>query len=132
LLESKNRVSRNLIKKGKQATSARAYILIDAAEGKGDEIQVALWGKPGITLLECVEGPPDIIMVGEADDRQNLARMVIQALNSVERLTDSVTCLPVSDGMATWSQRSNTNMTSKGRRVQSMGSTAGRQTERSQ
>lgn len=112
--------------------SARAYILIDAAEGKGDEIQGALWGKPGITLLERVEGPPDIIMVGEADDRQNLARMVIQALNSVERLTDSVTCLPVSDGMATWSQRSNTNMTSKGRRVQSMGSTAGRQTERSQ
>lgn len=81
--------------------STRAYILIDAAGGKADEIQGTLWGKPGIALLERVEGPPDIVMVCEADDRQNLARLVIQALNGVELLTDSVTCLPVSNGTAT-------------------------------
>lgn len=77
--------------------NARAYVLIDAAKGKTEQVLRALWGRPGIALIDCLEGPPDVIMVAEATERLELAEFIIQALTSVEHLIDGIQCLPVSD-----------------------------------
>ena len=75
--------------------SARAYILIDAVEGKAHEVLMSLRGKPGVTLVDCVEGPPDIVMMVEAEDNQKLADLTIKALTSIENLTNGAQVLPV-------------------------------------
>jgi hypothetical protein len=74
----------------------KAYILIDVADGRANEILAMLQGQPSITKIECVEGPPDIVMVVEADEIQKLAELTIKALTKVEHLTGSIRCLPVS------------------------------------
>jgi len=78
--------------------STRAYILIDAVEGKAREVLKILHGKLGIALVDCVEGPPDIVVIAEAEDIQTLASLTIQALASIENLTSNIQCLPVRDG----------------------------------
>ena len=77
--------------------SARAYILIDVAERKAHEVRMILQGKPSITLVDCVEGPPDIVVMVEAEEPQKLADLTIQALALVEHLTIGIQCLPVCD-----------------------------------
>ena len=76
---------------------ARAYILIKTVEGKGGEVFRILRRKSGVVLLDCVAGPPDIVMVAEAENNQALADLTIQALASVEDLTIDTQVLPVCD-----------------------------------
>ena len=81
--------------------NAKAYILIDVADGRSEQVVKALWNKPGVVAVDYVEGPPDVIMVVRAGERQELAERVIDALVSVEYLADSVKCLPVIEGNIT-------------------------------
>ena len=76
--------------------SARVYVLIDTVEGKAKQAAKILYGQPGITVVDCVEGPPDIVMMAEVEDQQALARLTVQALASVENLTTDIRFLPVS------------------------------------
>ena len=75
--------------------NARTYVLIDAVAGKAPEVIRALRGRPGITLADCVEGPPDIVMMAEAEDNQALADLTIRALTSIDNLTNGIQLLPV-------------------------------------
>ncbi len=81
--------------KYEETMSTRAYVLIDSVEGKAPEVLTTLRGKPGITFVDCVEGSPDIIMMAEAEDTQTLAKLTIQALASIENLTNNTQILPV-------------------------------------
>ena len=75
--------------------SARAYVLIDAVEGKANEVLKILQRKAGVAFADCVEGQPDIVMMMEAEDNQELADLTIKALTSVENLTSNTQVLPV-------------------------------------
>lgn len=72
-----------------------AYVLIDVASGKSEQVVKMLRGKFGVVNVDYVEGPPDVIMLVRATERQELARLTIDALLSVEGLTEGVQCLPV-------------------------------------
>lgn len=76
--------------------SIRVYVLIDAVEGKTKKVAEILCDQPGITAVDCVEGPPDIIVMAEAGDRETMARLTVQALATVENLTNDIRFLPVS------------------------------------
>ena len=73
---------------------ARAYVLLQIAEEKCEQVVLALRGKPGVVMADLVEGPPNVIMVVEASERQKLAELAIQALGSVETMTEEVWLLP--------------------------------------
>ena len=90
-----NRACVNNTLKYQEAISRRAYVLIDSVEGKVHEGLMTLRGKPGITFVDYVEGPPDIIMMAEAEDNQTLANLTIKALISIENLTNDTQILPV-------------------------------------
>ena len=75
----------------------KAYVLIDITKGKVAQAITMLQGKPGITSVEPLEGPPDVVMVTGAAKRQELARLTIDALLSIEYLTEGIQILPVSD-----------------------------------
>jgi hypothetical protein len=76
--------------------NSKAYILIEPSDGRANEVLVMLQGKPGITTVDFVEGPPDIVMVVEAEEAHKPAVLTIKALTSVAHLTNSIQCLPVS------------------------------------
>ena len=73
----------------------KAYVFIDVNNGKSEQVVKTLRNKPGVVAVDNVEGPPDVIMIVEATKRQKLANLTIDAMLSVEGLTESVKCLPV-------------------------------------
>ena len=54
--------------------AAKAYVLIDVTTGKVVQVLTMLWRKPGVTLVEPLEGPPDVVMVTGAAVRHELAK----------------------------------------------------------
>ena len=57
--------------------NARVYILLDIVHGKSEYVIQALRGKPGVVMVDPLEGPPDVILVVEAPKRQKLAELTI-------------------------------------------------------
>jgi len=76
---------------------ARAYVLLDIANGRSEQVAKALQGMPGVMMADLLEGPPDVIVVLEAFERPTLAELTIQALTSVETAIKSVRLLPTQD-----------------------------------
>jgi len=77
--------------------SARAYVLLDIADGKSERVAQALRGKPGVVMADPLEGPPDVMVVLEASQRLRLAKLTVQALASVETVIKEVQLLPAQD-----------------------------------
>jgi len=75
----------------------RIYILLDIVDGKAKQAAQVLQGSPGVATADVLEGPPDVIIVMEAAERQQLAKLVTQALASVETMTERVCLLPTRD-----------------------------------
>jgi hypothetical protein len=75
----------------------RAYMLLDIQKNKSQEVAKALQGKPGVVVVDIVEGPPDVVAVLEASGRLKLAETTAQVLESVETLVNCVSLLPVQD-----------------------------------
>ena len=84
--------------------SARAYVLLDAVEGKAHEVAQTLRNKPGVKMVDLLEGPPDIIVMLQARSRQKLAELTNKTFASVEKMADTWQLLPVQNGRNTASQ----------------------------
>jgi hypothetical protein len=74
--------------------SARVYLLLDVLNGDSDQVAQNLRGKPGVVIAEPLEGPPDVMVVIEAPDRQRLAELAIGAIALVEGMTEGIRLLP--------------------------------------
>jgi hypothetical protein len=74
--------------------SAKAYVLLNVVHEKQEQVVRALRGKPGVLMIDILEGPPDVIIVLGARGRQKLAKLTIQALALVEAITEEVQLLP--------------------------------------
>lgn len=76
-------------------TSVRAYVLLHLAKGDPERVAQALRHKPGVLMSDPLEGPPDVILVVEASERQELADLTVNALSSVENMIENVRLLPI-------------------------------------
>jgi len=74
--------------------SPRVYVLLDIMVGKSDRVTQTMRNKPGVILADELEEQSRIIMVVQADDREKLARLTIQAIDSVESMIDGIQLLP--------------------------------------
>ncbi len=81
-------------KRGGKSRGNRAYILLDVSAGKLEDVICALHSMAGVAMIDVLEGPPDVIMVLEASERQELAEMAVQALAAVETLTENIRLIP--------------------------------------
>jgi len=81
--------------KNPASTSVRVYVLLRLAKGDPEQVAQALRRKPGVLMADPLEGPPDVIVVVEASERQKLADLTIQALSSVETMIENVRLLPI-------------------------------------
>jgi hypothetical protein len=75
--------------------SVRAYVLLRLAKGNPALVAQALRCKPGVLMADPLEGPPDVIVVVEAPERQKLADLTVRALSSVETMIENVRLLPI-------------------------------------
>jgi len=75
----------------------RVYILLETTEGKSDKVAQDLRLKPGVVMVDLVEGPPDIVVTIEASERQQLAQYLMPALAVVDSVAEDLHILVAHD-----------------------------------
>lgn len=69
-----------------------AYILIQTEVGKAAAVAQTINGIAGVTKAEDVTGPYDVIVRAEADTVDELGRLVVARVQSVDGITRTLTC----------------------------------------
>ena len=82
--------------------SPRVYVLLDIEDFKSEQAAQTLRGKSGVVMADALEGPHDAIMVIEASERDKLVELTMEALESVESMTEDVHLLPTQDESNTY------------------------------
>ena len=78
--------------------SAKAFVLIEVAVGKTREVVTALEKVEGVSSVEAVTGPYDVIAVVERPDVNAVGELVTRRIHSVGGIARTVTCLSVQLG----------------------------------
>ena len=69
-----------------------AYILIQTEVGKAAQVATTIAEIAGVTKAEDVTGPYDVIVRAEADSVDDLGRLVVARVQSVDGITRTLTC----------------------------------------
>ena len=72
--------------------TAQAFILIQTDNGKAGDVAAAIRDMDGVTLAEDVTGPYDVIVRAEAETVDELGRLVVARVQSVDGITRTLTC----------------------------------------
>ncbi|MCO6011291.1 Lrp/AsnC ligand binding domain-containing protein [Actinoallomurus purpureus] len=70
----------------------QAYILIQTEVGKAADVAREISGIAGVTLAEDVTGPYDVIVRASANNVDELGKLVVAQIQSVEGITRTLTC----------------------------------------
>jgi DNA-binding Lrp family transcriptional regulator len=70
----------------------QAYILIQTEVGKAADVAREIAGIPGVTQAEDVTGPYDVIVRAEAHNVDELGKLVVAQIQTVEGITRTLTC----------------------------------------
>ena len=70
----------------------QAYILVQTEVGKAAEVAVRIGAIAGVTQAEDVTGPYDVIVRAEADNVDDLGRLVVAQIQAVPGITRTLTC----------------------------------------
>ena len=70
----------------------QAYILVQTEVGKAAEVARRIGAIEGVTLAEDVTGPYDVIVRAEADNVDDLGRLVVAQIQGVTGITRTLTC----------------------------------------
>ena len=73
----------------------KAYILIETDVGKSRDVASDLRGLTGVTTVDAVTGPYDIIAVVEAPDLNAVGDLVTSRIHTISGIARTVTCLSV-------------------------------------
>ena len=69
-----------------------AYILIQTEVGKAAQVATTIAEIAGVTKAEDVTGPYDVIVRAEAETVDELGRLVVARVQSVDGITRTLTC----------------------------------------
>ena len=69
-----------------------AYILIQTEVGKAAQVALTIQDIEGVTKAEDVTGPYDVIVRAEAETVDDLGRLVVARVQSVDGITRTLTC----------------------------------------
>jgi len=69
-----------------------AYILVQTEVGKAAEVASAIAGISGVTQADDVTGPYDVIVRAQADNVDDLGKLVVAQIQSVAGITRTLTC----------------------------------------
>ncbi len=69
-----------------------AYILVQTEVGKAADVAVHIGEIPGVTQADDVTGPYDVIVRAQADNVDDLGKLVVAQIQSVNGITRTLTC----------------------------------------
>ena len=75
--------------------NTRAFVLIETAVGKTKDVVSSLNQIAGVSSVDVVTGPYDIIVVVEAQDLSSVGDMVTGHVHTIGGIVRTVTCLAV-------------------------------------
>ena len=75
--------------------ATKAYLLVETAVGKTRDVASTLQGLEGITTVDVVTGPYDIIAVIGAEDMTVVGNLVTGHIHTVPGVVRTVTCVAV-------------------------------------
>lgn len=70
----------------------QAYILIQTDVGKAAEVAKSIAQVKGVTLAEDVTGPYDVIVRAEARNVDELGKLVVAKVQTLDGITRTLTC----------------------------------------
>lgn len=70
----------------------QAYILIQTEVGKAADVAQKIAEIPGVIQAEDVTGPYDVIVRAEAENVDDLGKMVVARIQAVDGITRTLTC----------------------------------------
>jgi DNA-binding Lrp family transcriptional regulator len=70
----------------------QAYILVQTEVGKAADVAKQIANITGVIQAEDVTGPYDVIVRAEADNVDDLGRLVAVGIQSVDGITRTLTC----------------------------------------
>jgi DNA-binding Lrp family transcriptional regulator len=70
----------------------QAYILVQTEVGKAAEVARHIAEISGVTQAEDVTGPYDVIVRAEAENVDDLGRLVVAQIQAVSGITRTLTC----------------------------------------
>ena len=70
----------------------QAYILVQTEVGKAADVAVHISKISGVTQADDVTGPYDVIVRAQADNVDDLGRLVVAQIQSVDGITRTLTC----------------------------------------
>ena len=70
----------------------QAYILVQTEVGKAADVAKEIAKITGVATAEDVTGPYDVIVRAEADNVDELGRLVATGIQSVDGITRTLTC----------------------------------------
>ncbi|HEV2635196.1 MAG TPA: Lrp/AsnC ligand binding domain-containing protein [Actinocrinis sp.] len=69
-----------------------AYILVQTEVGRAATVAQQISGIHGVTVAEDVTGPYDVIVRTEAETMDDLGRLVVAKIQTIEGITRTLTC----------------------------------------
>ena len=75
--------------------TAKAFVLIETAVGRNKDVVTALSRLQGVTSVDVVTGPYDIIAVLEGADLNAIGDLVTEKIHPIVGISRTVTCLKV-------------------------------------
>jgi len=69
-----------------------AYILVQTEVGKAGQVTELIRAIAGITMVDGVTGPYDVIARAEAEDLDGLAKSIVMPMQEIEGITRTLTC----------------------------------------
>lgn len=70
----------------------QAYVLIQTEVGKAAAVADAVRNIAGVDAADDVTGPYDVIVKAQADNVDELGRMVVASIQQVDGITRTLTC----------------------------------------
>jgi DNA-binding Lrp family transcriptional regulator len=75
---------------------ATSYVLVKVAAGKARQVYDELSKLKGIQHVDAISGPFDLVAVVQGTDFSAIGRMVIDKIQAIEGITDTITCNVIS------------------------------------
>ena len=69
-----------------------AYILIQTEVGRAASVAQRIAGLEGVTTAEDVTGPYDVIVRAEAQTMDDLGKLVVARIQTIDGITRTLTC----------------------------------------
>ena len=70
----------------------QAYILIQTEVGRAAAVAEKIAGLSGVTNSEDVTGPYDVIVRAEAETMDDLGKLVVARIQTIDGITRTLTC----------------------------------------